>query len=263
MQKKKLGGSSVEIAEVGLGTWQYRDGVEPLRLGISLGANFIDTAEMYGTEDIVGKSVDGMRDKVFIATKVSPHHLHHDDVLKAAESSLKRMKISVIDLYQIHWPNPEIPIKETMKAMEHLAKEGKIRHIGVSNFSVEEMKEAQANLSSTRIVSNQVKYNLHDRAIEEELLPYCAKENITIIAYSPLTRGQILGSRSKGSAVLDEMSKKYDKTRSQIALNWLLSHEPVVVIPKSDKSDHIRENCGASGWRLKDEDIKRISDEFR
>src|SRR5579875_1159776 len=259
MQKKRLGKTDLEIPEIGLGTWQYRDGVASLREGMALGAKFIDTAEMYGTEGVVGEAIDGSRDEVFLATKVSPGHLHYDDVIKAAQASLKRLKVRTIDLYQVHWPNPDIPIAETMKAMEYLVSKGMIRYIGVSNFSVEEMREAQDSLARNELVSNQVLYNLDDRGVEGDVLPYCESEKITLIAYSPLTRGRVLNSRSR---VLQEIGEKYGKTRAQVVLNWLLSKDPVVVIPKSDNVDHVRKNCGASDWRLKPEDVKRISDEF-
>lgn len=257
MQKKRLGKTGVEIAEVGLGTWEYRNGIEPLRLGISLGANFIDTAEMYRTEGIVGEAIKGQN--VFLATKVSPNHFHYDDVIRAAEASLKRLKIKTIDLYQLHWPNPSIPIAETMKAMEHLVSQGMLKYIGVSNFSVEQMKEAQDSLSNNEIVSNQVEYNLNERGVEKDVLPYCASQNVTVIAYSPLTRGAIIRGRSH---TLEEIGAKYNKTRSQVVLNWLLCKEPVVVIPKSDNRDHVKENCGASDWRLSPADQKKISEEF-
>ncbi|HZW55441.1 MAG TPA: aldo/keto reductase [Nitrososphaerales archaeon] len=263
MQRKELGKTGIDIPEIGLGTWQYKDGEAPLRLGISLGAAFIDTAEMYGTEDIVGKSIAGKRDQVFVATKVSPHHLHFDDVIRAANASLKRLNIKTIDLYQVHWPNPEIPIKETMRAMETLVKEGKVRYIGVSNFSVEEMKEAQSNLSSQEIASNQARYSLDDREIESEVLPYCEAEKITVIAYSPLARGRLLSSRGRAADLLDKIAGRHGKTRSQVSLNWLLAKDKVVVIPKSDRSEHVRENCGASDWKLSKDDIRQIDEAFR
>jgi diketogulonate reductase-like aldo/keto reductase len=116
--------------------WKYRGGVEPLRRGIELGAFLIDTAEVYGTEDVVGQAVKGIRDKVFIASKVSGSHLRHDDVLHAAEASLRKLNESCIDLYQVHWPNSSVPIKETMRAMEALVDRGQVKYIGVSNFSM-------------------------------------------------------------------------------------------------------------------------------
>lgn len=261
MKTKTLGRTGEKVPEIGQGTWAYHAGVEPLRLGFSLGANLIDTAEMYGTEGIVGKAVEGLNE-VFIATKVSAHHLRHDDVIKAAEASLNRLHVKTIDLYQVHWPNSSIPIRETMRAMEGLVKAGKIRNIGVSNFSALELREAQESLASQEIVSNQVEYSLLNREIEPELLPYCAKEKVTVIAYSPLGRGHLTSGREGNTPLLDRIAQKYAKTRAQIALNWLTYRENVIVIPKADKVEHVRENCGASGWRLTEGDFERISEAF-
>jgi diketogulonate reductase-like aldo/keto reductase len=255
---KRLGDTDVKISEIGQGTWQYRGGVQPLRTGISLGATHIDTAEMYGTEDTVGEAIKTEREKVFLATKVSPSHIHHDDLLKAAEASLRRLKTKTLDLYLIHWPNSRIPIEESMGAMDELVKEGKVRYVGVSNFSVRELQEAEKALKSGKIVSNQVEYNLGNREIEEELVPYCKKRKITIVAYSPLARGK-LGKRGD---LLDEIAKKNGKTKAQIVLNFLTREENVVAIPKADSEDHVRENCGASGWRLSVEDMRKIDESF-
>jgi diketogulonate reductase-like aldo/keto reductase len=259
MLQKTLGNTGIKISEIGQGTWAYRGGAEPLKLGVSLGATHVDTAEMYGTEGAVGKAIADIRDQVFLATKVSPEHLHYNDVIKAAEGSLSRLETKVIDLYMVHWPNPRIPIKETMKAMEDLVKKGKIRYIGVSNFSVKDLKEAQATMSSEKIVSNQIEYNLASRSVEAELIPFCKKEKITIVAYSPLSRGQV---SKKKDEVLDKIAAKYGKTRSQVALNFLTREENVVAIPKASNIEHVKENCGASGWRLSDSDIELVSNRF-
>ncbi len=264
MNYKQLGDTKVKIAEIGQGTWQYRGGVGPLKVGISLGATHIDTAEMYGTEETVGEAIADERDKVFLSTKVSPSHIHHDDLIKAAEASLRRLGIKTIDLYMIHWPNPSIPIKESMSAMEELLRQGKIKHIGVSNFSVEELKAAQKALSfsSNKIVSNQVEYNLNNREIEEDLVPYCKKEKITIIAYSPLARGQISTNSKKNDELLEGIAKKNNKTKAQVILNFVTREENVIAIPKANNEDHVRENCAASGWRLSEEDIRKIDEAF-
>jgi diketogulonate reductase-like aldo/keto reductase len=260
MLQKTLGKTGIKISEIGQGTWASRGGVEPLRLGVSLGATHVDTAEMYGTEGVVGKAIAEIRDKVFLATKVSPQHLHYDDLIKAAEGSLSRLDTKILDLYMIHWPNPRIPIKETMKAMEDLVKKGKIRYIGVSNFSVEDLKEAQNTMSSQEIVSNQVEYNLATRGVEEELIPFCKEQRITIVAYSPLSRGQV---SKKKDELLDKIAAKYGKTKAQVALNFLTREENVVAIPKADNAQHVKENCEASGWRLSDADIKLIDARFK
>jgi len=260
MLQKPLGDSGEMISEIGQGTWDYHGGVESLRLGVTLGATHVDTAEMYGTETTVGKAIKDIRDKVFLATKVSPQHLHQKDVIKAAEGSLKHLDTQVLDLYMIHWPNSNIPIKETMKAMEELVHDGKVKHIGVSNFSVHDMEEAQRAMSSEKIVSNQIQYNLANRSPEVDVIPYCKKEKITVVAYSPLSRGAV--SRKKDE-VLDKLASKHGKTKAQIALNFLTREEHVVAIPKANSLDHVKENCAASGWRLSKEDIALIDEHFR
>jgi diketogulonate reductase-like aldo/keto reductase len=226
--------------------------------------NFIDTAEMYGaghSEELIGEAIKGIREKVFIATKVLPTNFRYEDVIKACERSLLRLKTSYIDLYQLHWPNPSIPIKETMRAMEKLVNEGKIRYIGISNFSVEETIEAMNALSKYEIVSNQVEYSLLVRDIEKDLLDFCRKNKITVIAYSPLARGELL--KGKYYEFLSKIGKKYNKTAAQVALNWLIIKENVVAIPKAFSKAKIVENMGAYGWKLSDEDLKAIDEFFK
>jgi diketogulonate reductase-like aldo/keto reductase len=267
MELKPLGNTGVMVPEIGLGVWKYSGGVEPLRRGIELGAFFIDTAEIYGTEDIVGQAIKGMRDRVFLATKVSPDHLRYDDVLRAAEASLRRLETNYIDLYQIHWPNWSVPLQETMRAMETLVDRGLVRHIGVSNFSLDQLRAAQAAMSKYPIVANQVLYNLNRREIEREVLPYCLGQRITIIAYTPLDDGR-LATRSwfpqnwrmpavpevavsmRRMQALEQVATYTQKTLAQVALNWCTSRPNVIVIPKSNTLARIEENCQASGWRL-------------
>ncbi len=156
MEYRELAATGVKVPEIGFGTWQYRGGSEPLRKAVELGASLIDTAEMYGTEEAVGAAIKGIRPKVFIATKVSGNHLRYDEVLRAADGSLKRLGIDTIDLYQIHWPDPAVPIAETMGAMEQLVDAGKVRFIGVSNFYLKNLREAEACMTKHRIVANQI-----------------------------------------------------------------------------------------------------------
>ena len=254
MEYRELGGTGEMVSEVGLGTWKYRGGPEPLRKGIELGANLIDTAEMYRTEDAVGEAISGRRGKVFLATKVLGSNLKYDAVLRAAEKSLRLLNDEVIDLYQIHWANQGVPIAETMKAMEELVDQGAVRHIGVSNFSVAELREAQQAMTKYPVVSNQVLYNLKKRQIERDLIPYCVENKITVIAYTPLADGSLSGrSRfrpDKGGAVLEQVATDVGKTPAQVALNWCLSRPNVIVIPKTNSVDRTVENCGASGWSL-------------
>lgn len=260
MDLQELGGTGERIPDVGLGTWAYTGGSEPLRRGVELGAFLIDTAEAYRTEDAVGAAIAGIRGDVFVATKVSPSHFRRRDVHKACDESLKRLNVDVIDLYQLHWPNDRIPIAETMGAMEELVEAGKVRYIGVSNFSVEEMEEARAALAKSRIASNQVEYSLTERSIEPDVLPYCQANAITVIAYSPLARG--LGNFGSGAKALEDAAARNGKTVAQVALNWCLSHDRVMVIPKSNSAARVEENCGASGWRLSDDDIAALEAAF-
>jgi len=276
MEHKTLGRSNLKIPVLGLGTWgiggfsaKSTEGddlsVAALRLGLDLGMRFIDTAEIYArghSEEVVAKAIRNQRDSVFLATKVSAENLTYDGVLKSCNASLKRLDTAYIDLYQVHWPSSRIPISDTMKAMERLAKDGKIRHVGVSNFSVKQTKEAQEALSSLDLASNQVEYSLNERSIENDLLPYAEQEGITIVAYSPLARGLI--SRSSGDRwrLIDEIASKYHKTRSQVALNWLIGKGPVVAIPKARDPQHLHENAGAQGWRMLKEDSEALSRAF-
>jgi diketogulonate reductase-like aldo/keto reductase len=257
----------VKLPEIGLGTWQYSGGIEPLKKGIALGASFIDTAEMYGTEDVVREAVKGQREEVFLATKVSGNHLRYDDVLRAAESSLGRLGTEYIDLYQVHWPDPSVPIKETMRAMESLVDLGKIRFIGVSNFYLKNLEEAEACMKKYKIVSNQVKYSLLQRGVEEDMLPYCQKNHITVIAYSPLGRGGLTSKpffkNRAATNVLQKVTLETGKTMAQVALNWCLSKPGVIAIPKSDKVERVAENCQASGWRLSRRQIEALDRAFR
>lgn len=278
MEYKELGETGVKIPVLGLGTWGMGgfssrfsggddDAVKALRLGLELGMRFVDTAEMYArghSEEVVAKAVKNNRDNVFIATKVSAENLSYEGVLRSCDASLKRLGTSYVDLYQVHWPNPGIPITETMRAMERLVADGKVRNVGVSNFSVQQTREAQRALSKIGLASNQVEYSLLDRSIEEDLLPFAAKEHITIIAYSPVGRGQIAeGGRDSRWKVLDKIASNLGKTRAQVALNWLLVKDPVVAIPKAGRLDHVRENAGASGWKLSGEDQIALNDAFR
>jgi len=266
MEQKPLGNTGVLVPEIGLGVWKYRGGVEPLRRGIELGAFLIDTAEMYRTEDVVGQAVKGMRDRVFIATKVSGSHLQYDDVLRAAEASLRELETEYIDLYQIHRPNSRVPVKETMRAMETLVDRGLVKYIGVSNFSVGQLRAAQAAMTKYPVVSNQVLYNLNSREIEDDLLPYCQQHNVTIIAYTPLNDGRLAVKsrlrRSQGMKVLEEVASQVQKTLAQVALNWCTSHANVIAIPKSDSVARTEENCGASGWRLSPAQMQRLDEAF-
>lgn len=235
--------------------------VSALRKGIELGINLIDTAEIYETESLVAEAIEGFaRDELFIATKVWPTHLHYDDVLKAAERSLKRLRCSYIDLYQIHFPNPRVPLEETMRAMNRLVDDGKVRYIGVSNFSLEQLKKAQEVSPRHEIVSIQIEYSLLERRVERSLLPYCEYNKIAMLAYRPLAHGRLTKASGKLKTVIEEMGLKYGgKTPAQIALNWLVNRSRIVFpIPRASRPERIVENIGATGWSLDREDMNML-----
>ncbi|MFQ6120529.1 MAG: aldo/keto reductase, partial [Methanosarcinales archaeon] len=180
------------------------------------------------------------------------------DLVNSIKNSLKRMKLDYVDLYLLHWPNPKIPLKETMEALEYVAEQAFTRFIGVSNFSVELMKEAQA-LTKQKIVTNQVEYSLLHREPEKELLPYCQKKKIMLTAYRPLAKGKLA---RPGFKLLDEIAEKYNKTQAQVALNWLISKKMVITIPKAINMEHLKENVRALGWKLSNDDMNKLNTKF-
>ena len=265
MEYRHLGRTHEKVSTIGMGTWKIgsyasaaerQAQVDALKRGIELGINLIDTAEMYAygkSEELVADAVKGARSNVFIASKVSPENLHHDDVLKACRASLARLGTSFIDLYQVHWPNPKIPIRETMAAMERLVEEGAIRFIGVSNFSVAQTQEARDALSKNEIVSNQVEYSFNNRLVEADTLPYCTKEGISLIAYSPLARGKIVDSVPK------EILQKYKMSSAQVMLNWVTRDQHVLAIPKAANILHMEENASSVSARLTPAEYGQLS----
>ena len=270
----ELGKTGVKVSEIGLGTygiggWYWTMDLSNkdyyiylIRKAIELGINLIDTAEMYGgggSEIIIGEAIKVFkRDEIFIISKVWPTHLRYDDVIKAAKRSVERLG-TYIDLYLIHAPNPEIPLRETLRAMEKLVDMGLIRYIGVSNFDLDLMIQAQHELSKYELVANEVEYSLLCREIELDLLPYAKKEKIAIIAYSPLARGLL--AKEPYITYLKPIAMKYNKTPIQVALNFLITMG-TIPIPKSAKIEHLVENVGAMGWRLGSEDIELINRYF-
>jgi diketogulonate reductase-like aldo/keto reductase len=260
---RELTNSGVRLPEIGFGTWNYRGGIQPLRAAIACGAHLIDTAESYGTEEIVGEAIRGRRHQVFLATKVLPRNFRRRDLIAAAERSLRRLGTDHIDLYQLHWPNLAIPIEEPMRGMEELVDAGKVRFIGVSNFSVRDLVNAQAALSRQRILANQVRYSLIERTIEGGLLEYCQKNGITVIAYSPLATGLGNIRAADPEGILPKVAGASLKSAAQVALNWCINKESVIAIPKASSIEHVVENMGASGWKLRPDFARLLEDRIR
>lgn len=265
METKPFGSTARQVTPLGMGTYydfpwivKARMGVRSgedsklaaLKVGLAGGIRLIDTAEIYNSEPIVAKAIAGIpREDLFVATKVMFLHLRHGALVKALKRSLRSLNLAYLDLYQVHQPSPFVPIKETMSAMEEMVEQGLVRHIGVSNFSLKQMVEANAALKVHRLASTQMPYHLADRRMEKEVLPYCRKENMVLMAYYPLGHGKLASSK-----VLSDVGAKYGKTASQVALNWLLSQENVFPIPRASSTTHVTENIGSVGWKMSEED---------
>lgn len=265
---KKL--STTNISSIGLGTNFVANVVKEekkiiylLEKALDEKINFFDTAEAYHngqSEIMLGKAFKKTREKAIIATKFSAENSGYKDVLKSAENSLRRLQTDYIDLYQIHWPNPGVPIEETLEALEKLVSLGKVKYIGASNFSLRQLQNLQ-KVSKLPIVSLQLEYNLLERSAEQDLLPYCEKNEITNIAYTPLNSGNIL-KIEKYSKIFSSLSKKYNKTTSQIILNFLISHPSVVAIPATTNILHLEENVKSTEFVLEKIDIETLSKIF-
>ena len=267
IRNKKFGWANIEIPVLGQGTWmiegdqlQERKAIEALRLGLDLGLSHIDTAEMYGNgraEELVGEAISTRRSEVFLVSKVLPQNASYKGTLKACERSLKRLKTEWLDLYLLHWQG-QYPIKETMRAMETLVDQGKIRFIGVSNFDLDQIKEAEQALNHHRLLCNQVLYHLGDRGIERHLIPYCSAQEISVVAYSPFGHSDFPSLHSKGGKLLSEIASSRGRTIRQIILNFLTRNPAVFTIPKASKTQHVHENSGSTDWDLLKEDIEII-----
>jgi len=252
--RKEIGRTGERVSAIGLGTWGIRDrerAIEALVHALEIGIDLIDTAEMYGTEEIVGCAVRKFgRENVFITTKLLPEHFVNSyEAVKAARSSLRRLGLGYVDLVLIHWPHKS-PIEEQIRSLERIADEGLSRYIGVSNFDLEELKIAVESTRKNEIVVNQVKYSVLDREVEEDLLPYCVEKGITIQAYTPIERGRV-----REVQLIREIARRRGKTEVQISLNYLISRPRVTAIPKSERAERVEEFRGAMGWRLSPEDI--------
>ncbi len=253
MRTVRLGSSREKIPVVGFGTWQFNGNDDVISKCLDLGATLIDTAESYNTEHLVGRAIRSRRDEAFIATKVSPQNAHPDDLVHSAEASLKKLQVETIDLYQLHAPNPEVPIEETFGAMANLVQDGVVRHIGVSNFSPYELKQVERFLGKGVLVSNQIKYGLLDHVFGDEVVPYCEANGITVIAYSSLEQGifrERLSARPNLAPVLEEICRDTGSTIGQLLLAWVVHRSAVVAIPKTNHVSRVEENSAAADFVL-------------
>jgi len=259
----------------GLGTWEMggrmvrntdnddQADIKAIKRAINSGITHIDTAQNYAegwAEKLVGQAIkDYEHSKLFIVTKLHKANLAYDDVLSSFQTSLKRLDTDYVDLLLIHAPNLEIPLEQTIKAMDQLVDDGLVKYIGVSNFALDRLKQAQS-LSSHPIVTNQVYYNLIYREPETTgLLDYCQENDILLTAYRPVEKGILTKSNSE---LINQMCQKYQKTPAQIAINWLISQKNIVTLSKMNQSEHLKENLGAVGWSMNSKDIELLRNDF-
>jgi len=266
---KRVFNNKVKISAVGFGACineikntknDYSKLEKLISKNVELGSNIIDTAPVYGngeSEKAIGRLIKTKREKVILATKVSPNDTTYEGVINSLEASLKRLQTNYVDLYQVHWPNPDIPLLETISAMEKLVKDGKIKYIGVSNFTLKEIKETISHLKKNSLVSIQTEYNLFERSIEEELLPFAKEHNITIIAYSPLAQGKLANGK-KQIELINNLAKKYDARPGQIILRFLIDKPGVIVIPNTMKLDRLVDNIHSADLNIEVEDLDKI-----
>ena len=247
---------------LGLGTWMMgeRKSEAPaelaaLKLGLDLGLDLVDTAEMYGNggaETIVREAIAGRRDRIFLVSKVLPQNASRGGTVKACEASLKRLGTDRLDLYLLHWAGSH-PLDDTIEGFEQLKRAGKILRWGVSNFDLAEMEP----LDGTAVASNQVLYNLARRGIEFDLLPCCAERGVRVMAYSPLDEGRLVRHPA-----VNDVAKRLDVPAARVALAWLLRNPELVVIPKASNIDHVRENRAAADLVLDAEALELLDRSF-
>jgi len=264
---------SERVPVLGQGTWRmgektraHKDEVAALRLGIELGMTLIDTAEMYGeggAEKVVADAIEDQRERVFVVTKVYPHNASRTQLPRACERSLKRLRIDVIDLYLLHWRERNTQLPETVETFEKLRAAGKIKRWGVSNFDVDDMQQLWSIESGTNCDADQVLYNLENREIEFDLLPFLHQLSATnyqpvVMGYSPVGHGRGLLE----NAALAKIAERHGATTSQIALAWVLRQPGMIAIPKASKEEHVRENARSIEIKLTDDDLAVLDREF-
>lgn len=268
MKRRRFGPTGFEVPVIGLGTWKMElddraEATRAIHKALDLGMTHIDTAEMYDTgevEEIVGSAIAGRRTEVFLVSKVIPDHASYKGTIHACEKSLKRLNTAWLDGYLLHWPGSP-PLEETLHAFETLREQGKIRSYGVSNFNLEELKDA-VRISNGRIACNQVLYHLEERGIEHEIVPGCRELGVAVVAYSPFAQGEFPPKDPEKKRCLEEIAKARGGTPRQVALRFLTREPHVFAIPKSSRAAHVAENAGAEKLELISEDLERLDRTF-
>jgi diketogulonate reductase-like aldo/keto reductase len=264
MELRPFGEPARRIPALGLGTWNLENddrasAIAALRRGIDLGLTHIDTAEMYGSgkvEAIVGEALRGIRDRVFLVSKVLPSNATYEGTLRACDRSLKHLATDRLDGYLLHWPSSH-PLEETIRAFEKLLQDGKIRSYGVSNFDIEGLESAVRLAGKGRLACNQVLYHLGERTVEHKVLPWCERHGIAVVAYSPLG-----ARRFPSGKVLEEIAAARKATPRQIALAFLIRRKSVFAIPKTSSVRHVEENAAAAAIALTVDEERRLDAAF-
>jgi len=269
MKYETLNGT--RVAKIGFGTWKIGGGsyadpsqdarsLAALRSALELGYTHFDTAEIYASghaEELLGQAVreSGIpRETLFIASKVDPSNLRYTNVLDACAGSLRRLGMGYLDLYLIHWPSRSIPLQETFRALNQLVREGRVRHVGVSNFDVRLLEQTRAE-SESPVFTDQVPYSLADRSyVRNGVLSYCQKNDILLTAYSPVEKGRV-----RVSSTLKAIADAHNATTYQVALAWLVSQPRVITIPMSLDREHQAENLAAAEIDLTEDEIEQLN----
>lgn len=257
----------VVLPAIGQGTWYMgenpghrRAEVSALRAGVDLGLTLIDTAEMYadgGAEEVVGEALNGLRERVFLVSKVYPWNAGGQKAIAACEASLRRLKTDYLDLYLLHWSG-NFTFAETVEAMETLIAQGKIRRWGVSNLDVDEMQALWQVPGGRQCATNQVLYHLASRGIEYDLLPWCQQHQLPVMAYSPLAQAGRLRSGLLNHPVVNEIAHAHSASAAQILLAWVISHQGVMAIPKAASVEHVQQNAAALSITLSAQELAAL-----
>ena len=267
MKQNKFGSNGPDVSVIGQGTWYIDQGdrksaVAALRRGLDLGMSHIDTAEMYGdAEPVVAEAIAGRRDEVFLVSKVLPSNASRRGTITACERSLARLKTDRLDCYLLHWRG-SYPLQETVAAFDQLMAAGKIRSWGVSNFDTDDLNELLAVAGKGRIACNQVLYHLQERAIEHGVIPWCERNGVAVVAYSPFGHNDFPSAHSKGGQTLQAIADAHRVTARQIALAFLTRIPAVFAIPKASNADHAGDNARAGNLRLSDSEIAALDAAF-
>jgi diketogulonate reductase-like aldo/keto reductase len=268
MKTRRFGPLDVEVPVIGLGTWNMEaddqaDAVAAMRRAVDVGATHLDTAELYGdgrVEEMVGLALDGLRDRVFLVSKVLPRNATRAGTVRACETSLRRLRTDHLDLYLLHWRDGE-RLDETIAAFEDLRAQGKIRAWGVSNFDAADLDEALALAGPGTIACNQVLYHLLERSIEHAVIPWCERHHVAVVAYSPFGSGDF-PARGPGARTLASIAAAHRATPHQVALAFLTHRPSVFAIPKSSHVDRVTENAAAAELVLSADEIAEIDAAF-